>query len=252
MTDTGEHSPLSPHTPSSPVYPDGIMHLAWIRKYREQMPAVVISLYELYDRTAELNSRLPSPTPIGGRVQSMGPGSFGAVSDIASALQSDKEKDDEMIHEILEERQHYTELGIRYIAIVLLSKAQKTDPAAEERVNAIRRGCGMDARSLLVLPPCSPEELKTFVSQVFKSLQDAGPMFYRELARRVKRRMVRPPAQGGYRTGQTSSTSVSTAVQRTGEGASGCILPPEGWNARYEFKLGVFAELGQDFGRAIR
>ena len=41
------HSPLSPFTPDSPLYPDGIMTTMWIRKHRDIIPSVFVSLYEL-------------------------------------------------------------------------------------------------------------------------------------------------------------------------------------------------------------
>ena len=41
------HSPLSPLTPDSPLYPDGIMTTMWIRKHRDIIPSVFISFYEL-------------------------------------------------------------------------------------------------------------------------------------------------------------------------------------------------------------
>lgn len=42
-----QHSPLSPLTPDSPLYPDGIMTTMWIRKHRDIIPAIFVSFYEL-------------------------------------------------------------------------------------------------------------------------------------------------------------------------------------------------------------
>ena len=41
------HSPLSPLTLDSPLYPDGIMTTMWIRKHRDIIPSVFVSFYEL-------------------------------------------------------------------------------------------------------------------------------------------------------------------------------------------------------------
>lgn len=41
------HSPLSPLTPESPLYPDGMMTTMWIRKHRDIIPAIFVSFYEL-------------------------------------------------------------------------------------------------------------------------------------------------------------------------------------------------------------
>ena len=45
--DKEAHSPLSPLTPDSPLYPDGIMTAMWIRKHRDIIPSVFLSFYEL-------------------------------------------------------------------------------------------------------------------------------------------------------------------------------------------------------------
>ena len=45
--DNEAHSPLSPLTPDSPLYPDGIMTTMWIRKHRDIIPSVFVSFYEL-------------------------------------------------------------------------------------------------------------------------------------------------------------------------------------------------------------
>jgi trafficking protein particle complex subunit 11 len=45
--DNEAHSPLSPFTPDSPLYPDGIMTTMWIRKHRDIIPSVFVSFYEL-------------------------------------------------------------------------------------------------------------------------------------------------------------------------------------------------------------
>ncbi|KAJ3191020.1 hypothetical protein HK101_008161 [Irineochytrium annulatum] len=41
------HSPLSPLNASSPLYPDGMMTPAWVRRHREEIPAVVLGFYDL-------------------------------------------------------------------------------------------------------------------------------------------------------------------------------------------------------------
>lgn len=41
---------LSPTTPSSPLYPDGLITPLWIRRHREQIPSVFIAVVDLWDR----------------------------------------------------------------------------------------------------------------------------------------------------------------------------------------------------------
>jgi trafficking protein particle complex subunit 11 len=49
------HSPLSPLTPDSPLYPDGIMTTMWIRKHRDIIPSVFLSMYELKSEKTPYN-----------------------------------------------------------------------------------------------------------------------------------------------------------------------------------------------------
>jgi len=41
---------LSPSSPSSPLYPDGLISPVWVRRHREQIPSVFISIVDLWDR----------------------------------------------------------------------------------------------------------------------------------------------------------------------------------------------------------
>lgn len=43
------HSPLSPLTPSSPLYPDGIIAPIWIRKHVELVPSVFVLFLRLWE-----------------------------------------------------------------------------------------------------------------------------------------------------------------------------------------------------------
>lgn len=43
------HSPLSPLTPSSPLYPDGIIAPIWIRKHVELIPSVFVLFLRLWE-----------------------------------------------------------------------------------------------------------------------------------------------------------------------------------------------------------
>lgn len=46
------HSPLSPMTPTSPVYPDGLIAPIWIRKHAEMIPSVFVLFLRLYESDA--------------------------------------------------------------------------------------------------------------------------------------------------------------------------------------------------------
>lgn len=51
---------LSPGNPKSPLYPDGLMHPLWVRKYREQKPAVMVAYFDL----PAVVSKAPSIDPL--------------------------------------------------------------------------------------------------------------------------------------------------------------------------------------------
>ncbi|KAJ3218890.1 hypothetical protein HK099_004896 [Clydaea vesicula] len=45
-----EHSTLSPLTPSSPLYPDGLISTLWLIKHRELSPSVVVGFFDLFEK----------------------------------------------------------------------------------------------------------------------------------------------------------------------------------------------------------
>lgn len=58
------HSPLSPLTPSSPLYPDGLIAPIWIRKHTTLVPSVFVLFKRLYEfPRATPTSPLDAPDP---------------------------------------------------------------------------------------------------------------------------------------------------------------------------------------------
>ena len=43
------HSPLSPLTPTSPLYPDGLIAPIWIRKHTTLVPSVFVLFKRIYE-----------------------------------------------------------------------------------------------------------------------------------------------------------------------------------------------------------
>lgn len=85
------HSPISPLTPGSPVFPDGLIPPAWVRKHREILPSVVVGFYDLWHRSMggtmkEKDESITSPEL------------FGSIESI------EKEKDVNLASEINEKR----------------------------------------------------------------------------------------------------------------------------------------------------
>jgi len=56
------HSPLSPLTPSSPLYPDGLIAPIWIRKHTALVPSVFVLFLRLFEAPAT-HARSPLDTP---------------------------------------------------------------------------------------------------------------------------------------------------------------------------------------------
>ncbi|GAK66435.1 glutathione transferase omega-1 [Moesziomyces antarcticus] len=220
-------SPLSPLHPNSPQFPDGLIAPVWVRKHRELVPSVFVSLHCLPLSTA------PSPpTP----------------EELRSA-------DEELIRLISERRRSLAERGIKLTIVLLTHKHMLDDAQLEARLSFIRRSSGLDSRaSLFVLTPVSRPELGEFVSSLHGALFEPAADYYREHARRVKRKRTRYPPPPSVL--QPIVTALGTLAPAAGAGAKAVSmgdvawLSREGWIVRSEYKLGVFAELAGDMHEA--
>src|SRR6266545_376119 len=61
---SSSHSPLSPLTPTSPLYPDGLIAPIWIRKHTTLVPSVFVMFLRIFERTVQV-ARLPLDLPDG-------------------------------------------------------------------------------------------------------------------------------------------------------------------------------------------
>lgn len=127
----------------------------------------------------------------------------------------------------------------RFIVVLLSEKSIVQSQDIEERLANIRKATGLDAKtSFFFLPPqSSPVELKAFVDTIVSTIYPICIEYYRDLSkhsRRKRNRGVVPPPTAP----PTSGTSQT--------------LSSQGWNVRYDFKLGVFAEFRQEMDSAIR
>lgn len=126
----------------------------------------------------------------------------------------------------------------RFVA-VLCSEKSILDADVDQRLNNIRRATGLDSKSsLFFFPPnLSTVETRAFVQTTLAALQPVCVEYYRELSKHARRKRNRGsiPAPTAPPTSGTSQT-----------------LPSQGWNVRYEFKLGVLAEFRQEMDAAGR
>ncbi|KAH7114396.1 Gryzun, putative trafficking through golgi-domain-containing protein [Dendryphion nanum] len=127
----------------------------------------------------------------------------------------------------------------RFAVVLLSDKTVLEAPDIDDRLSIIRRATNLDPKSsLFFLPPnTSQVELRSFVVNVLTALQPVCVEYYRDLtkhSRRKKGRSTVPPPTAPPTRG-TSQT-----------------LAQPGWNVRYDFKLGVFAEFRQEMDAAQR
>ena len=124
------------------------------------------------------------------------------------------------------------------LVVVLVADGDGSDMLTNDRLGNIRRGTNLDPRSLFLLPyDQTSMEVGAFVGTVLASLQPTCLDYYRELskhARRKRNRNAIPPPTVAPTTG-TSQT-----------------LGMQGWNVRYELKMGYFAEFRQEMDQAGR
>ncbi|KAI8343321.1 Foie gras liver health family 1-domain-containing protein [Chlamydoabsidia padenii] len=224
----GTHSPLSPHTSGSPLYPDGLMTPAWIKKHLE-LPSVVVGCYELWD-----GFQAPPGSPARPRRET------GPLSSHILVDPTEREKDSALAHEINERRKYFQDKGIKFAAIIL-HKGKHNEPVIEERCSMIRKQSGLDAKtSFFTLAPGSIHDLQEFVNILYRSLFESALQYYNNLIKRTRKKKSKLPSQ--LQQSKLNTTPVSDS-QPLG------IL---GWNLRYDIKTAVFQEFKQDVDGVTR
>lgn len=199
------HSTISPLTPTSPLYPDGIITPLWITKHQSRLPAIFISFFAL---TTDPNTSSLRDNQI--KVE---------VGNIRGVFSS-------------------TNYKTKLVVVLIRESGNESLFGVEERLESIRRATGLDSRHLFYFnAQTSREAASDFVKNVLTSLQPFSVEYYRDLSKHARRKRNRssvppPTAPPTYGTSQT--------------------LPLQGWNVRYEFKLGVFAEFRQEMDAACR
>ena len=122
------------------------------------------------------------------------------------------------------------------LVIVLVADGPLDVADIEDRLSMIRRSASLDLKNLYFLPfNASQVEVTEFVRSILAPLYPLCIEYYRELSKHARRKRNR------------SSTPQPTVAPVTAH-----ILPSIGWNVRYEFKLGVFAEFRQEMDAACR
>ncbi|TPX10241.1 uncharacterized protein E0L32_001438 [Thyridium curvatum] len=116
--------------------------------------------------------------------------------------------------------------------------AEETTQSLEgvyERLDNIRRGCALDTKAFFFIPP--QDDLERAADNALSTIYTQAIEYYRDLGRHARKKRGRgyapqpavPPTSG---TSQTLSLA--------------------GWNVRYDFKSGVFAEFRQEMDAASK
>ncbi|KAF8891851.1 Gryzun, putative trafficking through golgi-domain-containing protein [Infundibulicybe gibba] len=218
------HSPLSPLTPSSPLYPDGLIAPIWIRKHTTLVPSVFVLFMRIYEYPLQ-TPRSPLDAP-----------DFERERD---REQEERRRDAELSAEVAHRKKSTNERGIKLTVVLMASRRMLDDPSLDARLTYIRKQSGLDSRAaLFVLSPVSPAELSDFVNSLQQALYEPALEYYTNHSKRVRRKR--------NRHSQVVSTYPNPATP-LGSPVPARPLRPEGWTVRYEYKMACFAEFrGED------
>ncbi|RKF53999.1 putative glutathione transferase omega-1 protein [Golovinomyces cichoracearum] len=176
------HSILSPLSPESALYPDGLIDSKWIEKHQELVPCVLISFYKF---TTDPNFS--------------------------------QTHDDKLKAAICQERKNLSLSGYKsYLVVALINDdATVISPDIEERLSILRKETGLDTKSsqLFLSSQNSIDELKGSVTNLVAKIYPACIEYYRDHSkhsRRKKNRGVvpRPTAPPTSGTSQILSSQV--------------------------------------------
>lgn len=154
------HSPLSPLSPSSPLFADGLLTPLWMAKHQHHVPSVYVAFYNIDSDPSK------------------------------STLQDNRLK-----NEINFTKTTLAKSGFktRYAVVLVGDNSVLAAPELEDRVAGIRRATGLDPKNGLFFlpPPASQAELTSFVHNVLLALQPICIDYYRDLTKHARRKKGR-------------------------------------------------------------
>lgn len=148
------HSPLSPLSPGSPIYPDGIFTPLWFAKHQHQVPSLFLAFFDIASDAPGADEQLKTD-----------------INAIRTAISRSGFKS-------------------RFAAALLGNKSILNSPQLEERLTSIRRVTSLDSKTgLFFMPPMSsPGEIATFVHSVMITLQPLCVEYYKDLTKHARRK----------------------------------------------------------------
>ncbi|ORZ16695.1 Gryzun, putative trafficking through golgi-domain-containing protein [Lobosporangium transversale] len=227
---------LSPSSPSSPLYPDGLISPLWIRRHRDQIPSVFVAVVDLWDRESIVDFSEGNHQRV---FSDKGP--LGVVDPL------EREHDTVLAQELLERRKAAQERLVKFAVVILLQRSHMEDPSIEDRLNFVRKSAGLDIKnSFYVLQPSSSQEISDFAVNLQRSQYEGSMSYYKEQVKRHKKKKSNLPS---------TTASVKPPQQIAGGSQQ---QPPhqglsvQGWMLRYDFKMGMFSECKQDIDNAVK
>lgn len=218
------HSPLSPLTPSSPLFPDGLIAPIWIRKHTALVPSVFVLFLRLFEApVVHARSPLDPSDPEHER----------------DKTEEERRRDSDLSAEVAARKKITNERGIKLTVVLLATRRMLDDPSLDSRLTFIRRQSGLDSRAaLFVLSPVGTSELNDFARSLQDALYEPAVEYYTSHSKRVRRKRNRH-SQSVSSYNPPPLVSMGVASTRP--------LRPEGWTVRYEYKMACFAEFrGED------
>ncbi|KAI2468316.1 Gryzun, putative trafficking through golgi-domain-containing protein [Annulohypoxylon bovei var. microspora] len=171
------HSPFSPLSPGSSLYPDGLIDTRWLQKHQELVPSICLTFYSL---TSD--------------------------STLATLHDNQLKTDINAIKNAIGQSGH----RCRLVVVILSDQSPSSVGQFQDRLENIRRSTGLDPKnSLFVLPTRRPEaDLESAVDSVLTSVFEQATEYYRDLGRHARKKKARgyapqptvPPTTGTSHT----------------------------------------------------
>lgn len=175
------HSPISPLTPGSDLYPDGLMSVQWLQKYLYLVPSTFISLH-LLDTNAKTK-------------------------------EEEEAADEKLTNRINHLKAQLSKRNIKLVVIIVSDALPSVDPNLNDRIYYLRKNVGLAARTgMFFLPPSTEIELETLAETVCQLSFTAATEFYSSIAREVRRkRGGRPKALSAEDAAGINTSPLSNA-----------------------------------------
>lgn len=120
------HSQLSPLTPSSPVYPDGLIAPIWIKKHTTYVPSVFVLFLRIYEAPHSTpNSPLDQPDAEMQREK----------------VEEERRRDTELSAEIAQRKKSTGERGIKLTVVLMASRKMLGNDNRSSRAIALPSSC---------------------------------------------------------------------------------------------------------------